>query len=193
MKKNIKHIPFNKARSSVPRECLYLKEWQEFAEKVSFNNDIRDVTNFEHIFNLYGNITPGFREALVAASFVTFMGSNVGRAFTLSSEDLYRRCDGILTREDAFLSCWMKENKRISFCNNGMILMEAIVGRYVNKSNSLNPYESAYKLDKFTVEDWEALNVMVIWWSTEEAKEMRERCESYAVKQTNEILASLYS
>lgn len=191
MKRNIKHIPFNKARQSVPRECLYLKEWQRYADSIAFNDGVRDVSNFEDIFKRYGFIKPGFREALVAASFMTFMGCSGGRAFTDSAEELYRKSDSILSREDAFLTCWMKENRRFSFINNGTILMENIVGRYVRKS-STDPFDVATKHDKFTVEDWEALNVMVIWWSTLEAKKLRESCEDLAVEKTKEILSSLF-
>lgn len=184
--KNVKHIPFNSARKSVPREVLYLNAWREYAETlIDVFGEEDKITNFVSIFS-HSDVNPQ-RAAMVAASFVTFMGCNAGQSFTNKATEFYRKVSSFMTRENAFLSVWAIENRRTLGINNNSILMECVVGRSVDGGLT------KVNINKLTVEDLEIMNVMVSWWSSDDAKKLREGVEGEAKRQVAEILDNLYS
>lgn len=189
----IKHIPFNKARQSVPYETLYLEYWQKYASTVV---DVmgEEKTNFDWIMSRNPHIVCKKRAAMVAASFIVFMGCNAGRDFTARAEDFYRVCNGALSREDAYVARWALHNKRSMGVSNGEILMEVIVGRRVyNKKANYGSGAMVYaNINRLTVEDTEILNEMVIWWSRGDAKMLREVCDPKAQEKVSEIMKKLF-
>lgn len=194
MSSTIKNIPFNKPRASVPKEGLYLSYWNRYSmEKVNEYDLDSDTTNFDVLYKRSGAFSKQ-RFAMVAASFITYMGCNLGIAFTDEAEDFHRRIDGTLNREDAFIAKWALYNKRTSYINNNSIPMEAMIGRKVFNQRARHG-EGAWvnlNINQLTVEDYEIVNVMVRWWAGEDAIAMRNYCKPIAQKMTTKILENLY-
>lgn len=117
------HAPVRPPREGFPRERVYAGRWQKLMQARS--------GVFARILGDYrGRI--GQREAAVAASVVTWLGTNIGQAML---EDAQLRCKSShrqgwpsgLAASDAHLCAWVHENKRKAGINSGIRTLEAIL------------------------------------------------------------------
>lgn len=166
-----KHQPIINPRKGTPREFLYLKAWQTFAQHPSRS---QIDTSIEFDFMFPARRWNQKRASEVAASFMVFMGCNAGQSFTAQAENLYNE-KTILTRSNCFLSTWAIENKRNYGVNNGVRYVEAfLTPREIFENHQIR---EEYFEKNITITDYEAVEVMVDWWSSYSAQKIRDKVE----------------
>lgn len=156
------HTPLAPPRKSVPGEVIYLDLWREWAT-------IRPL-EWHAIFCTTGPVRQ--RAASVAASFMTFMGCNCGRAFTDEAERL-ATSRVFPSRERAFIAAWAIENQRIYHVNRGLRTSEFMLAAEHPLEHNFNHGVIRSLVPAVTQEDNDIIESMAIWWSTGPAGVMR--------------------
>lgn len=172
------HVPLQPPRASVPREGLFLALWQQFAEQ--------RPEEWRYIIRTTGPVRQ--RAASVAASFMTFMGCNGGRGFTHTAERL--ATSGAFTcTEDAYLSAWAIENKRVHGVNSGLRTVEYMLARQHPIVHHICARVDWKLVPDVSMEDADIVESMVAWWCSPTARWMREAVEAQMkVREANERL-----
>ncbi len=178
---SIKHSPLHAPRAGTPGEGLYLKLWQGFVEN--------EPTAFADIFrNMLDPIDQ--RIVSIAASFMVFMGCNGGHSFTWLAKDLASR--GVFNvQSEAFLAAFAIENRREYGINHGLRLVEAMlhIKHPIDYDNYGRDHVIWGSVPDLNRKDMDAIECMVIWWSTSRAEEMRAIAEPLIIAANRDALA----
>lgn len=180
----VKHIPLHPAREGTPGEVIYLNLWREFATTRPLEWHAIFVTNGRPVRQ---------RAASVAASFMVFMGCSVGYSFTLSAERIASE-SSFMGRESAFLAAWAVANRRTHHKNNGLRTVEYMLAReYPIRDQSWRQVDWSL-VPAITQEDYDIIESMVAWWSTTQARVMRDIAERLieveTLRQSKELMLS---
>lgn len=165
----IEHLPLAAPRKGAPAEGIYLKLWQDFVEN--------DAMGMEGVLNVRGPVTQ--RAASVAASFMVYMGCNLGTAFTREAQEMTGR---FRSNGDAFLAAWALFNKRVRHVNRGLRCVEFMLAR-VHPMDGGQIVEAA--VPQITQADMDVIESMVVWWSTDRAAQMRSTAGEMIQKAQN--------
>ena len=165
--KEIKHIPLQPPRASVPMEGIYLSLWQAFAE--------RNPDDWAGIFRDC-NFTPRQRAASVAASFMVFMGCNGGRDFTHRAEQ-FANSKTFAWPEPAYIAAWALENNRSRGINSGLRCIEYMLASQhpIQNGSPLLGRVNWQAVPAITMEDLDVIECMVRWWSGTTARVIRDK------------------
>lgn len=160
---NLKFIPINGIRKDVPFERIYLQLLNELMEKSP--GELLNCLNITHSFKQ--------RSACVVASFVTYMGCNIGKSFTRQAIEL-SNSGAFNSSSDAFLAAWAIFNKRQS---NGSSVIRAsevmLASEYIFENNRIN----WTRVPVVTQEDNDVIEGMVNWWSSKSAENFRNKAQ----------------
>lgn len=181
----LRHIPLCPPRASVPREGLFLALWQQFAEQ--------RPEEWQYIFRTTGPVRQ--RAASVAASFMVYMGCNLGHAFTHNAERI-AKSGAFSCTEDAYLAAWTMENKRLHFVNHGLRTIEYMLAREHPIKVTLSRHRVDWKLvPDVSMEDVDIVESMVAWWCSHTARWMRDAVEAQikAIEATERLALSAAS
>lgn len=164
---NIHHNPLRPARNDMPREVALLRLWQDFATQ--------HPLLWKRIFRTNG--PDDQRAASIAASFMVYMGCNLGMAFTERAERLW--CSGVFgSREEAFRAAWALHNARHRSVNHNMRAIEFMLATdfFIKDNGDIN----WSLVPDLTLNDIDAVESMVCWWAGDTAAIMREAAETQA-------------
>lgn len=162
----IVHCPFAPPRACTPGERIYLGLWQEFAE--ARPDDFQDI--FRDM-----NDSVDQRVASVAASFMVYMGCNVGQSFTERAKGLIH---AFAWEREAYLAAWVIHNRRTYGINNGLRAVEFMLAAQHPIDNEGCRHVVWERIPEITQKEMDAVECMVGWWSTGPAKRMRGVAES---------------
>lgn len=145
---SLSHTPVRPPRRTFLREQIYANRW---AKLIAANPRVLMSILTDYLAPV------GQREATVVASFVTWLGTNIGQALL---EDAAKRTPlspfadwtKELAATDAFLSAWAHENRRQLGVNRGMRTLEAILQD-----------DSASQPQRPSADDYEVVEHLVIW------------------------------
>lgn len=158
--KTIKHIPFRPARQDLA-EAVFLREWQ------ALHAHIPDLLK-----TILGHRVDQ-RSARVAASFITWIGTQVGASFIAMAKT---HVETFGYAEPAYLATWALVNRRERHVNAGVRAIESILspvdlfkkGRdYARGSAASLPISQA---------DIDVIESMVTWLSTSAGDAFVEQC-----------------
>lgn len=151
-------------------EGIFLALWQEFAEQ--------RPDEFVGIFHDC-NFTPRQRAASVAASFMTFMGCNAGRDFTLCAERFAASKDFTFA-EPAYIAAWALENNRTRGINSGLRCIEYMLAREhpIHLRGISAGRVNWQSVPAITMEDLDVIECMVRWWAGTTAKAIRDKASA---------------
>lgn len=160
---NLKYIPIKNARKDVPFERIYLQLLNELMVKSP--GELLNCLNITHSFKQ--------RSASVVASFVVYMGCNVGKNFTREAIEL-ANSKLFHSSSDAFLAAWAIFNKRQSNGTSVIRPSEVMLSsEYIFENNRIN----WNRVPSVTQEDNDVIEGMVNWWSSKSGEIFRQKAQ----------------
>ena len=155
------HTPFRPARKDLAEIC-FLSQWQALnAESPSL------------LPGILGRSRCDVRSARIAASFITWIGSNVGASFI---EMAKARIEDFTYAEPAYLATWALVNRRQAHVNSGVRAIEVILSP--ENLFGLTPYWDQQRASKLSISlaDIDVIESMVSWLSTPHADAFVNSC-----------------
>jgi hypothetical protein len=177
----VDHIPFAPPRENTPAEGIYLKLWQDFA--AARPDDFQDI--FRDM-----NDTVDQRIASVAASFMVYMGCNVGHAFTERAKALIHV---FAWERESYLAAWAIHNRRTYGVNNGLRAVEFMLATQHPIDNEGCRHVVWERIPEIAQKEMDAVECMVEWWSTGPAKRMRGVAESLIEAERRKAMSNLFT
>jgi hypothetical protein len=177
----LEHIPFCPPRTAATGERIYLQLWLEFVTK--------SREEFENIF--HDMPYPIDQQvASIAASFMVFMGCNGGADFT---NEANRLCSQFDNRQSAFLAAFAIRNQRRSWMNSGLRFAETMLARKppIEYSGGVSTINWVH-VPELTQKDMDALECMVLWWSTPQAERIRDIADPLIVSENRKALSGMF-
>lgn len=169
----LSHEPLNPVRLSFDGEVSYLLVWQRWADapadplaEKEFGEPV--PTHFDEIFVDY-RWKPGQREATIAASVISWLGTNCGRAFLEDARRIEAVCG-----YGAYNAAWGRENMRQGSVNGGMRALEALLTPVAEWSG--RPY-AMDRMVSLSGRDFEAAECVIHWISGFSGQRFLAECE----------------
>jgi hypothetical protein len=150
---NVKHTPFRPARKDLAEIC-FLTQWKALNEESP-----------RLLAGILGRTRSDVRSARVAASLITWIGSNAGASFI---EMAKARIEDFSFAEPAYLATWALVNRRQAHVNSGVRAIEIILSPE-NLFESANSHYWAQKRASnlaISLADIDVIESMVSWLST---------------------------
>lgn len=163
--------PINAPRPDHAGERIYTEQWAALAPTwVGLWDD--DETVFRSVFKDYG-WHPGQREATITASFMCWLGANVGQGFLAAARSMARAYPHL--REQGYLMAWAVENNRTFGVNFGMRTLEFIL----TPRGDLKDGGRA----ELSARDLEAVDCLVRWLATARGQAFVAACDDAIEKE----------
>lgn len=166
------HEPIQPARPHHEGEQVYLYQWQQLLsyreEGWPPNAKLAII-----LFDLPHALAQ--RHATVAASFITWLGTNAGMSFRSEARRLKNIVDSF-TLEQAFTAAWSIGNIR-QHHRNGRNIDHILAPEDHYGEDLVTGHVRLLRQPHVTGEDLEVLDVLVRWLSTDEASEFVAECE----------------
>ena len=180
------HAPVHPARKSVIGEGIFLAAWQSLIAIPPDRGLQSDHgCSLECILQQLPEVL-NQRHATVAASFVTWLGTNCGRGFL----DLAERYKKILPSSLSAFSCaWAEFNRRSVGVSFGIRTIEAFLGPLELVTGVRDTWEARKLLPELTVADYETVEAVVEWLSTQAGTHFLATCAKQIADKTAERLA----
>lgn len=155
----IQHTPIRKVRDNMD-EAIFLKCWQELNQKPLLNR-------------ILSRIKPSQRDAQVAASFISWLGTGVGDSFLLQAKQRLQNGSEDFS-ESAYLTAWAIKNKKKI---DNKRIVEFILSKDEDWHKELN--QSTIKIDcvQISLRDLDVIESIVIWLSTSEGYLFIKKCQ----------------
>ena len=178
----LEHIPFAQPRHGTPGEGIYLRLWKEYLavhpgklERI-LNATLRPITQ---------------RDVSICASFMVFMGCNGGRTIHLKAKLLMQHG---MREHDAFMAAWALDNQRTVGINHGLRTIEyMLAAEHPIKEGNLGSRGIDWtKVPTISMDDIDAIECMVAWWSGFDGTEMRAIAEPMIDAEGRRILSNLF-
>lgn len=173
---DLEHQPFVPARPGIVGEGVYLRQWQRrMAAPYDALDDDPVPPNARLALILDG--TPHRlcqRDASLAASFMTWLGTNGGQGFLALAHTLAKAPCG-LSASEAYLAGWALQNRRQVGVNSGYRTLEFLLAENrqfdPDEPDRLNPEP------RMSVDDLETMECLVVWLGREEGQSFLAACQ----------------
>lgn len=194
----LQHKPIDGPRGGHAGENIFSYAW---AMKMETERKERDPPNWplvQILWNLDMRITQ--RHANVAASFITWLGTNSGNCIIQRARSLYDTSRHT-NLEDCFVAAWSIENMRRIGTNRGTRVIESMLAPGDHFGPDL--FGGSYGLRRvpdLSVEDFETVDHVAHWCGSTEGCAFIRRCESlitmrerYTTADTIKVIAGVAS
>lgn len=169
----LQHKPLHGPRADHVGENVFAFEWETLNATVRRRTDPPNALLASILFDMQRRITQ--RHASVAASFITWLGTNCGHSFL---DKAYRMMGSKLRPDEAFIAAWTIDNKRMHRINGGIRLIESILAPADHFGADLfSGHWGLRRMPDLTIEDHEAIDHLVAWLATARAEEFLRRCQ----------------
>lgn len=158
----IQHAPLRAPRHDMP-EAIFVAEWRK--------RNLSEPTLFGRILN---RSKPSQRDAQVAASFVSWLGTGVGDAFLIQARQRLTQGSEDFA-EGAFVTTWALTNRRKI---NGLRMVEYILSRDTDWELQLHQKDLKTDYVQVSLRDMDVIESLVIWLSTSEGGAFLKDCAS---------------
>ena len=158
----MKHSPFRPARPDMA-EAVFLSRWQAL-----------NVASDVFLPSILGHSRAPVRSARVAASFITWIGSNVGACFIREAKLAIAHHS---YAEPAYLTAWALANRRVFSVSSNVRAIEVILSpaSLFNQAGG-TPFELASQMN-ISLADMDVIESIVIWLSTAHGDSFVTACE----------------
>jgi len=170
---DLKHDPIRPPRDGADGEQVFAELWKSYMDELPNGDDPPNARLGYILQDLYGIITQ--RHASIAASFVTWLGTNSGSCFLIEAERWAESLKKTDSRTMAFLGCWHATNTRLSFINSGVRTIEHILSPEENLTNGPLGWKVG-RCPDISSDDLEVVDKVVVWLATDEGTEFIKRC-----------------
>ena len=168
------HRPIRRPRTSFTGECMFAASWLRLMASpvVEDDNNPRGYSNkLELILSDYPHEI-NQRTASIAASFVTWLGTNCGMSFLMEARKLSKMLGDDMK---GHVSAWAIENIRVRGINGGIRTVEAVLAK---ESSSVDLYGFRPNTPILSAAEVEVVENLVEWISSEEGRGFVGKCES---------------
>lgn len=156
------NTPLRPARAGLA-EVVFLSEWQALLKKHPVLSDLLD-----------GKKTTK-RDAQVAASFITWLGTNSGAAFVHAADQMVQT---LQSSESGYLAAWALINRRQWHINSGVRTIESVLAlcNLFDKRNvGIAPHIAAQDVE-ISIDDIDTVEALVVWISTAQGRAFVKNC-----------------
>lgn len=168
------HRPIRRPRTTFTRECMFAASWLRLMESPTMQSDSNPrgyVSKLESILCLYPHeITQ--RTASIAASFITWLGTNSGRCFMQEAQKVSETLGSL---ERGYVAAWAIENRRTQGINSGVRTIEAILA---TEDSSHDMFGYRPNIPILSAAEVEVVDLLVEWLAGEEGRVFVNKCES---------------
>lgn len=169
----LSHKPIHGPRVDHVGENVYAFEWETLNVSVRRKNDPPNVLLGSILYDMERRITQ--RHASVAASFITWLGTNCGQSIILKAHQL--KCAELYGHQ-AFTAAWAIENTRRNGINGGIRYIESILAPPDHFGQDLfSKMWGLRRMPNLSIEDHETVEHVVAWLCTDRAGEFIRRCD----------------
>lgn len=183
---SLDHSPIHPVRKSVIGEGIFLSVWQnQMASHQEGGCQCDNSCALDHILQqLPDRVTQ--RHATVAASFITWLGTNGGRAFLDQAERYKKALPSTLS---AYSCAWAEVNRRSVGVSFGIRTIEAFLGPLELVTEVHDVWKARKLLPELTVADYETVEAVVEWLSTQAGSKFLTTCAQQVRERASERLA----
>lgn len=160
---NLHHTPIRPPRDMV-EEQVYARRWADLMAQAPCHEGRRPL--LEHILLSYPAAVDQ-RAASVAASFICWLGTNVGLSFLQLGHSIR---DNTSCKYDAYVAAWGARNTRRFAINSGARMIEFLLRTEEQLDANTFPVVSA--------NDLEVLEQVALWLGSEEGQAFLTGCEA---------------
>lgn len=172
----LSHKPLHGPRESHVGENVYAFEWEVMHASVRRDNDPPNVLLASMLYAMQRRITQ--RHASVAASFITWLGTNCGMAYLNAAKRLRDCASYSLMPREAYLAAWAIDNQRSLQVNHGGRLIESILAPADHFGRDLfTGLWGLRRMPDLSIEDHETVEHVASWLGTPRAQEFIARCD----------------
>jgi hypothetical protein len=172
----LSHKPIHGPRVDNVGENVYAFEWETLNVSVRRKNDPPNVLLGSILYDMQRRITQ--RHASVAASFITWLGTNCGQSIILKADALRRLGNSEMYGSQAFVAAWAIENTRRNSINSGIRYIESILAPADHFGQDLfSKMWGLRRMPNISIEDHETIEHIVAWLATDRAGEFIRRCD----------------
>jgi hypothetical protein len=159
------HKPVRPPREGHLGENVFYRNW---LKQMTANDSLDDHANQQFVDVLGGYAHRlSERTATVAATFITWLGTNLGNAYRCDAKRLVAVQEKArFDHSDAYLWAWASTNLRRSGSGAGLRQLEASMGGYEKDPPLLS------------AEDYEVADHLAFWLGTDDGQAFLERCEA---------------
>lgn len=155
----ILHQPLIPPRADLALERFFAEQWRLLMAS-EIESEHADITPLGAILYPLTD-TPDQRQAALAASFVTWLGTNCGQSFLIQAD----RLAGDLGSQHGYLAAWAIQNHRRHAVNSGLRTIE-----------HLAQLAAGGRLPNLTLDDAEVIEHVVAWLATDEGQGFLADC-----------------
>lgn len=168
------HRPIRRPRTTFTGECMFAASWMRLMDSPLVESERYSggfATKLESILTLYPHeITQ--RTASIAASFITWLGTNNGMCFLMSARKMG---EVISNPQNAYVAAWAIENRRWQGINSGVRTIEAVLSKE-DSGKDLFGYRPNIPI--LSAAEVEVVDLLVEWMAGEEGMTFVNNCEA---------------
>lgn len=168
------HRPIRRPRTTFTGECMFAASWMRLMASPSVESEVYAggfANKLESILILYPHeITQ--RTASIAASFISWLGTNNGLCFLLGARKMAEKIGNM---HDGYVAAWAIENRRSQGINYGVRTIEAVLSEE-DSSQDLFGYRPNVPL--LSAAEVEVVDILVEWIACEEGRAFVNNCEA---------------
>ena len=165
------HEPLRPPRDGCVGEAVFAERWKRLMALQLEENSPHSARLAVILSHMAEPLSQ--RHATVAASFVTWLGTNIGLSFVREAQRLVEQLPH--DPEKAWLAQWTWHNRRLSWMNNGIRSIEYILAPLETFTRDF--LSSLSRLPDLSASDYETVEGIVIWLSTREGSHFLSGCE----------------
>lgn len=157
-------------------ENVFYDNW---VQMLTQDRDMSEPDNqrFADVLGSYGHEI-NERVATVAATFISWLGTNVG----FSYRDEARRLSKVVPyKHDAYLMAWAVHNLRHSSVSAGRRQLEACLS-----NPALDKHDHINRAPVLSSQDYEVVEHLVVWLGTDDGQDFLEKCENILRRKQHE-------
>lgn len=157
-------------------ENVFYDNWVQMLTK---DRDMSEPDNqqFADVLGSYGHKIDE-RAATVAATFISWLGTNVGFSYR---EEARKLAKALPYKHDAYLMAWAVHNLRQSSVSAGRRQLESCLS-----DPSLDRHDHINRAPILSSQDYEVVEHLVVWLGSDEGQDFLEKCEADIARNQHE-------
>lgn len=172
-------------RQGMVAETVYADYWRDFAKGTRENGNGEALPNIVRLFNKL----PFYLEqkhATLAASFICWLGTNAGLGFIGRCK---RFSENINNPEEAYLSAWAVDNRRIYGHNSNTRTIEWLKADESALVRGMDGFLCFSQSPEVNLEDQDIIETLICWLSDTEGQRFVKACEKEIERRREESRA----
>lgn len=168
------HRPIRRPRTTFTGECMFAASWMRLMDSSPVESERYPggfANKLESILTLYPHeITQ--RTASIAASFITWLGTNNGQCFLIAARKMG---ETLGNPQNGYIAAWAIENRRSQGINSGVRTIEAVLSK---EDSGTDMFGYRPNIPILSAAEVEVVDLLVEWMAGEEGMTFVNNCEA---------------